>query len=129
MLGRSDLLPPDMEPDPEATYVVDRRRAVRQADEQGRAKSYLTAANACHIVLVEVDPRHGHGRDPDGYWIADDCGTRLNPATVEGHDAGRRRTGRRRRAARGIRLRRRRASSLATTFMDYLIPTIQRRRP
>src|SRR4030042_1883070 len=45
------------------------------ADEQGRAKSCLTAANACHLVLVEVDAETGKVEIPR-YWIADDCGTR-----------------------------------------------------
>ena len=53
-------------------------------DEMGRCKSYLTAANACHLVLVEVDPETGFVKILK-YWIADDCGVRLNPANVEGN--------------------------------------------
>jgi CO/xanthine dehydrogenase Mo-binding subunit len=86
MLGRSDLLPPGMEPAPEATYVwtaPDRN----EPDEQGRCKSYLTAANACHIALVEVDRDTGV-TEILKYFIVDDCGTRLNPATVEGQIQG-----------------------------------------
>jgi CO/xanthine dehydrogenase Mo-binding subunit len=86
MLGRSDLLPPGMEPCPEATYVwtaPDRN----EPDDQGRCKSYLTAANACHIALVEVDRDTGV-TEILKYFIVDDCGTRLNPATVEGQIQG-----------------------------------------
>lgn len=86
MLGRSDLLPAGMEPCPEATYVwtaPDRN----EPDEQGRCKSYLTAANACHIALVEVDRDTGV-TEILKYFIVDDCGTRLNPATVEGQIQG-----------------------------------------
>ncbi len=121
MLTRSDLLPPDMEPSPEATYVwtaPDRNLP----DEQGRAKSYLTAANACHLALVEVDAETGQVEILK-YYIADDCGTRLNPAIVEGMIQGG--------VAQGV------AAALleeyvyddsgqilTSTFMDYLLPTI-----
>jgi CO/xanthine dehydrogenase Mo-binding subunit len=79
MLARSDLLPPGVDPNPEATYVwtAPGRTA---ADDQGRAKSYLTAANACHLVLVEVDVETGKV-EILRYWIADDCGTRSTPRT------------------------------------------------
>ena len=86
ILGRSDLLPPGMEPSPEATYVwtaPDRN----EPDDQGRCRSYLTAANACHIALVEVDRDTGV-TEILKYFIVDDCGTRLNPATVEGQIQG-----------------------------------------
>jgi CO/xanthine dehydrogenase Mo-binding subunit len=121
MLTRSDLLPPDMEPNPEATYVWTAPGRT-QVDEEGRAKSYLTAANACHIVLVEIDPETGKVQIL-GYWIADDCGTRLNPATVEGMVQGG--------VVQGVGAALLEeyvydadAQPLATTFMDYLLPTI-----
>jgi CO/xanthine dehydrogenase Mo-binding subunit len=121
MLTRSDLLPPDMEPSPEATYVwtAPGRTPV---DEEGRTKSYLTAANACHVVLVEIDPGTGKVKIL-GYWIADDCGTRLNPATVEGMVQGG--------VVQGVGAALLEeyvydadGQPLATTFMDYLLPTI-----
>ncbi len=121
MLTRSDLLPPDMEPSPEATYVWTAPGRT-QADEQGRAKSYLTAANACHVVLVEVDRDTGQV-EILGYWIADDCGTRLNPANVEGMIQGG--------VAQGVGaalleeyVYDEEGQPLASTFMDYLLPTI-----
>ena len=86
MLHRSDLLPPGMEPCPEASYVWT-APGRNEADDQGRCKSYLTAANACHVALVEVDPDTGV-TDILKYFIVDDCGTRLNPASVEGQLQG-----------------------------------------
>lgn len=121
MLGRSDLLPEDMDPNPQATYVwTAPGRTV--ADEEGRAKSYLTAANAAHIVAVEVDRETGF-TEIVGYWIADDCGTRLNPATVEGQIQGG--------VAQGVGaalLEEYRYDEegqlLTSTFMDYLMPSV-----
>ncbi|MFO1510220.1 MAG: xanthine dehydrogenase family protein molybdopterin-binding subunit [Steroidobacteraceae bacterium] len=119
--GRSDLLPPGMEMGLEATgiWTAQGRKPI---DDQGRAKSYLTAANACHIVMVEVDRETGRVKILK-YAIVDDCGTRLNPATVEGLTQGG--------VAQGV------AAALleeypytvegqpqATTFVDYLLPSI-----
>ncbi|MBK7250395.1 MAG: xanthine dehydrogenase family protein molybdopterin-binding subunit [Gammaproteobacteria bacterium] len=121
MLARSDLLPPDVEPCPEANYVwtAPGRTA---PDEQGRCKSYLTAANATHLVMVEVDRETGQ-TSILGYWIVDDCGTRLNPATVDGQIEGG--------VAQGVGaalfeeyVYGESAQPLVTTFVDYLIPTI-----
>ena len=80
MLARSDLLPPDVDPRPEATYVWTAPGRT-EADEEGRAKSYLTAAQAVHVVMLEVDADTGMV-EILRYCVVDDCGTRLNPATV-----------------------------------------------
>jgi carbon-monoxide dehydrogenase large subunit len=121
MLTRSDLLPPDMEPSPEATYVwtASDRAPI---DEQGRAKSYLTAANACHVVVVELDPETGQVKILK-YCIADDCGTRLNPTTVEGMIDGA--------VVQGVGaalleeyVYDEEGQPLTSSFMDYLLPTI-----
>jgi carbon-monoxide dehydrogenase large subunit len=121
MLARSDLLPPDLDPNPEATYVWTAPGRT-PADEQGRAKSYLTAANACHLVLVEVDVETGQVAILR-YWIADDCGTRLNPANVEGMTQGG--------VAQGVgaalleeAVYDDEGQLLTSTFMDYLLPTV-----
>jgi CO/xanthine dehydrogenase Mo-binding subunit len=121
MLARSDLLPPDLDPNPEATYVWTAPGRTT-ADDQGRAKSYLTAANACHLVLVEVDVETGKV-EILGYWIADDCGTRLNPATVEGMIQGG--------VAQGVGAALLEEAVydddgqlLTSTFMDYLLPSV-----
>jgi CO/xanthine dehydrogenase Mo-binding subunit len=121
MLTRTDLLPPGMEPSAEATYVwtaPDRG----MPDDEGRAKSYLTAANACHLVAVEIDPDTGKVEILK-YYVADDCGTRLNPATVEGMTQGG--------IAQGVGAALLEeyvyddtGQPLTSTFMDYLIPTI-----
>jgi CO/xanthine dehydrogenase Mo-binding subunit len=86
MLARSDLLPPDIDPRPEATYVWTAPGRT-PADEEGRAKSYLTAAQAVHVVAVEIDPDTGFVEIVK-YVVADDCGTRLNPVVVEGQTDG-----------------------------------------
>ncbi len=121
MTTRSDLLPPDVDPCPEATYVYT-SPGRDMPDEEGRCKSYLTAANACHLVMVEVDPQTGQVKILK-YYIADDCGTRLNPANVEGQIQGSMAMGL------GIALLEEHvydenAQPLATTFMDYPMPTI-----
>ena len=121
MLARSDLLPPGMDPNPEATYVWTAPGRT-PADDQGRAKSYLTAANACHVVLVEVDAETGQVHILK-YYIADDCGTRLNPANVEGMTQGG--------VAQGVGaalleeyVYNEDGQLLTSTYMDYLLPTI-----
>ncbi|MFQ5697681.1 MAG: xanthine dehydrogenase family protein molybdopterin-binding subunit, partial [Myxococcota bacterium] len=121
MLARSDLLPPDLDPNPQATYVWTAPGRT-QVDEQGRCKSYLTAANACHVVQVEIDPETGQVKI-GGYWIADDCGTRLNPKSVEGMLQGS--------VAQGVgaalleeAVYDEDGQLLTSTFMDYLLPTL-----
>ena len=110
-----------MEPSPVATYVWTAAGRT-QVDEQARAKSYLTAANACHVVLVDVDRDTGQV-EILGYWIADDCGTRLNPSNVEGMVQGG--------VAQGVGAvlleeyaYDEEGQPLSSTLMDYLLPTI-----
>ena len=120
-MARSDLLPPGMELGLEATGVwtaADRA----PIDEEGRAKSYLTAANACHLVLIELDTETGKVEILK-YVVADDCGIRLNPATVDGMLQGG--------IAQGVAaalLEEYRYDDngqlLSGTFMDYLLPTV-----
>jgi CO/xanthine dehydrogenase Mo-binding subunit len=119
MLARSDLLPPDVDSSPEATYVWT-APGRGEVDEQGRAKSYLTAANACHVVLVELDAETGQVKILK-YFIVDDCGTRLNPATVEGMTDGS--------VVQGVGaalleqyVYDEAGQPLTSTFMDYLLP-------
>ena len=121
MLGRSDLLPPGMEPNPTATSVWT-APGRNMPDDQGRCRSYLTAANAAHVVMVEVDRQTGR-TEILKYFIVDDCGTRLNPATVEGQIQGA--------VAQGVGaalleeyVYDAQANPLVTTFVDYLMPTI-----
>ena len=121
MLARSDLLPAGVDPLPEATFVWTAPGRT-QADDQGRAKSYLTAAQAVHVVMVEIDPETGVV-EIIKYCLADDCGTRLNPATVDGQTDGS--------LAQGIGaalfeeyLYDEQGQPLVATLADYLIPTI-----
>ncbi|MDP6978181.1 MAG: xanthine dehydrogenase family protein molybdopterin-binding subunit, partial [Myxococcota bacterium] len=86
MLGRCDLLPPEIDPRPEATYAWTAAGRT-EPDDQGRAKTYLTAAQSVHIAQVEIDEKTGF-TEIKGYWVVDDCGTRLNPATLEGQLQG-----------------------------------------
>lgn len=121
MLGRSDLLPPGMEPNPTATSVwTAPNRSV--PDDQGRCRSYLTAASATHVVMVEIDRETGRTSILK-YFIVDDCGTRLNPVNVEGQLQGA--------VAQGVGaalleeyVYDEQANPLVTTFADYLVPTI-----
>jgi CO/xanthine dehydrogenase Mo-binding subunit len=121
MLARSDLLPPGMEPCPEATAVWT-APGRNEPDEEGRCKSYLTAANACHVVMLEVDRETGMVEILK-YFVVDDCGTRLNPGNVDGMLYGA--------IAQGVGaalleeyIYDENAQPLVSTFMDYLIPTI-----
>jgi CO/xanthine dehydrogenase Mo-binding subunit len=121
MLGASHLLPPDVDPRPEATHVWTAAGRT-QVDEEGRAKTYLTAAHAVHIVHLEIDRETGMVEILD-YFLVDDCGTRLNPATVEGQTQGS--------VAQGIGAALLEeyvydadGNLLTSTFMDYLLPTI-----
>lgn len=122
ILSRSDLLPPGMEPNPEATYVWTAPNR-NMPDDEGRCRSYLTAANATHVVMVEIDKDTGR-TEILKYFIVDDCGTRLNPANLEGQLQGA--------VAQGVGaalfeeyVYNAEAQPLVTTFVDYLIPTIQ----
>jgi CO/xanthine dehydrogenase Mo-binding subunit len=91
-------------------------------DEEGRCRSYLTAANATHVALVEIDRDTGRTHILD-YCIVDDCGTRLNPANVEGQLQGG--------VAQGVGaalyeeyVYNEECQPLVSTFVDYLMPTI-----
>ena len=91
-------------------------------DDQGRCRSYLTGANATHVVMVEIDRDTGR-TDILKYFIVDDCGTRLNLANVEGQLQGA--------LAQGVGaalyeeyVYNDEGQPLVTTFVDYLIPTI-----
>lgn len=121
MLTRVEFLPADVDPNPQETYVYTTPNR-DMPDEQGRCKSYLTAANAVHLALIELDPDTGKV-DVLKYYIADDCGTRLNPATVEGMIQGGMAQGL------GAALLEEyvyddQAQMLSSTYMDYLLPTI-----
>jgi CO/xanthine dehydrogenase Mo-binding subunit len=117
MIFRPDLLPPGVDGDPAATYSWHLDKPL-----DSDASPYLTYANACHVVLLEIDPDTGQVAIRK-YVIADDCGTRLNPAIVEGQVQGSLAQ------AIGAALLEEyvyddRGQPLVVTFMDYLIPTV-----
>lgn len=121
MLARSDLLPPDIDPNPEATYVWTAPGRT-PADEEGRAKSYLTAAQAVHVVGVEIDRDTGTV-EIFKYCLVDDCGTRLNPVVVGGQTDGS--------VVQGIGaalyeqyVYDEDGQPMTASFADYLIPTV-----
>jgi carbon-monoxide dehydrogenase large subunit len=103
-----DLLPPGVPPGLEST---------------GRYKAALpwNYANATHVCTCEVDTRTGRV-ELLRYIVAEDCGPMINPNVVEGQIAGG--------TVQGIAgaLFEQLAydedgNPLATTFMDYLVPT------
>jgi CO/xanthine dehydrogenase Mo-binding subunit len=121
LLNRSDLLPPGVDGNPEAsfTYTAPDRH---YPDPEGRASFDLTAANAVHVAMVEVDRDTGQVRILK-YAIADDCGVRLNPAVVEGMVLGG--------LAQGVgqtlleeHVYDEQGQYLSSSYMDYLLPTI-----
>ncbi|HLK42030.1 MAG TPA: molybdopterin cofactor-binding domain-containing protein [Thermoleophilia bacterium] len=103
----SDRLPPGTEPGLE---VVSRFKAPP-----------VMYSNACHACTVEVDPATGRVQILR-YVVSEDCGVMINPMVVEGQIAGG--------VVQGIGgvLYEHAAydedgNPLATTFMDYLLPT------
>lgn len=81
----------------------------------------VTWANACHAALVEVDRITGQVQFLR-YIVAEDCGTIINPAIVDGQIAGGVAQG-----ISGVLFEHAQydaeGNPLATTFMDYLIAT------
>jgi CO/xanthine dehydrogenase Mo-binding subunit len=120
ILHRPDLLSPELVRSPEARHVWS-VSAQAPPDVDGRAETYLTAANAAHLAEVEVDPETGQVAIT-GYWIADDCGVRLNPLVVDGQIQGS--------FAQGLGMALLEAYAydehgerLSSSYMDYLLPT------
>ena len=101
-------LPPDTEPGLEASIRF-------------QPPSPFTWSNACHACICEVDTETGVITLLD-YLVSEDCGVMINPMVVEGQIAGG--------VAQGIggalyeeMAYDRDGNPLATTFLDYLIPT------
>ena len=81
----------------------------------------FTFSNATHACVVEVDPKTGITKILR-YIVSEDCGTMINPMVVEGQIAGG--------VAQGIggvlfehMVYDADGNPLATTFLDYLLPT------
>jgi len=121
LLNRCDLLPPGVDGDPEAsyTYIAPDRKF---PTPEGKGSFDVTAANAAHIAMVEIDRDTGLVQILK-YVLADDCGVRLNPPVVEGMVLGGLAQGV------GATLLEEHAYDdqgqyLSASFMDYLMPTI-----
>jgi carbon-monoxide dehydrogenase large subunit len=102
------ILPPEIEPGLEASTRFS-------------PPTPFTWSNACHLCVCEVDPETGVVALLR-YIVSEDCGVMINPMVVEGQIAGG--------VAQGIgeALYEEMAydedgNPLATTFLDYLIPT------
>ena len=109
-----------------------RRRAARPSSASGleatvrfRPTRFPTWSNATHICVVEIDAETVAARGEALHRVR---GLRHDdqPDGRRGPDRRRRGAGHRRRAARGLRVRRRRATRSPRTFMDYLLPTDHR---
>jgi aerobic carbon-monoxide dehydrogenase large subunit len=114
-------MPPGEEPGLEATATYDPPFIEHVPDERGRMNACATYANASHGAVVAVDVETGEVRIVD-YVVVHDCGTVINPSIVEGQVHGA--------VAQGIggalyeaMPYSEDAQPLATTFMDYLVPT------
>lgn len=114
-------LPPGEEPGLEATATYDPPFIEHVPDEYGRMNACATYANASHGAVVAVDVETGELRIVD-YVVVHDCGTVINPSIVEGQVHGA--------VAQGIggalyesMPYSEDAQPLATTFIDYLVPT------
>jgi carbon-monoxide dehydrogenase large subunit len=86
-----------------------------------RPDNFVTWSNACHICVVEVD-RHTGRVEILRYVVSEDCGVMINPNVVEGQIAGGVVQG-----IGGVLYEHlpydADGNPLATTFMDYLLPT------
>jgi carbon-monoxide dehydrogenase large subunit len=114
-------LPPGMAPGLEASATYDPPGIDHYPDERGRMNACSTYANAAHAAVVEVDLETGQVEILD-YVVVHDCGTVINPMIVEGQAHGA--------VAQGIGAALyeempydENAQPLATSFMDYLIPS------
>jgi carbon-monoxide dehydrogenase large subunit len=120
-LVRTIDLPPTIEPGLEAKAVYEPPGLQHVPDQQGRINAAAAWANASHAAVVTVDIETGEVEIVD-YIVVHDCGPMLNPTIVEGQILGG--------VAHGIGGAlyedlpfSDEGQPLATTFMDYLLPT------
>ncbi len=112
-IARLSYAAPDMMPPGESPGL--------EAHSRYRPSAPFTWSNACHVCTCEVDPETG-GIRLDRYVVSEDCGIMINPNVVEGQIAGG--------VVQGIGGALLEEMSydaagnpLATTFVDYLLPT------
>jgi aerobic carbon-monoxide dehydrogenase large subunit len=120
-LVRTLDLPRGLEPGLDSRAVYDPAGLQHVPDESGRINAAAAWANATHAAVVRVDTDTGDVRILD-YIVVHDCGPMLNPVIVEGQVIGG--------VAHGIGGTLYedlpfgdQGQPLATTFMDYLLPT------
>jgi aerobic carbon-monoxide dehydrogenase large subunit len=114
-------LPESMDPGLEATATYDPPLLQHVPDERGRMNGAAVWANATHAAVVKVDLQTGVV-DVLDYVVVHDCGPVLNPPILEGqvHGGVAQEIG-------GVLYEHlpytEDGQPLATTFMDYLIPS------
>lgn len=115
------LMPADMEPGLQETFVWEVPTGGRMPTEDGRVQMYPCYSFEAHIPLVHVDRATGKVSILD-YFVGHDCGTQINPDIVHGMTFGG--------VAHGIGAAlyewfeyNPEGQLLAATFMDYLIPS------
>ncbi|MFQ5861480.1 MAG: xanthine dehydrogenase family protein molybdopterin-binding subunit, partial [Dehalococcoidia bacterium] len=115
-------LPEDVESGLEASQVYDHPyTTLPSADRKNLGVFYPFMGHACHIPVVEVDVETGEVKFLK-YVAVHDCGTLVNPRTLDGHIIGG--------VAQGLGTALYEqyrygpdGQLLTTTYMDYLIPT------
>ncbi len=92
-----------------------------EAQSRHMPRSFATWSNACHICVVEIDRATG-AVEIVRYVVSEDCGVMINPNVVEGQIAGGVVQG-----IGGVLYEHMKyddaGNPLATTFVDYLLPT------
>jgi len=113
---------PDLTSGLEASYTYDHPLATLPKSDSDFGIFYPIMGHMCHMPVVEVDVKTGQVNFLD-YVAVHDCGTMINPMTVDGHVRGG--------TAQGIgtALLERfhydaKGQLLNTSFQDYLIPRI-----
>jgi carbon-monoxide dehydrogenase large subunit len=118
---RPDLLPSDFQPGLDETYYYKTPNVRHAPDEMGRLAIYPTYPNNVNMAVVEVDPGNGEVKVLK-YYVVHDCGPLINPMLAEGQIFGGIAQG-----IGGALLEElsydENGQMLASTFMDYLLPT------
>jgi CO/xanthine dehydrogenase Mo-binding subunit len=120
-LRQQHLMPPGEQPGLEVVHVAHTPRSGTLAGPDGVVQIYPCYSFEAHLVLAAVDPDTGVV-DLDRYYLAHDCGTVINPASVRGMVFGGTAHGI------GVALYEQFAYSddgqpLTQSFMDYLLPS------
>lgn len=117
------LLPKDMDPGLQSTFVLEVPTGGVLPTPEGKVQMYPCYAFSAHIPVVEIDPVTGKINFLK-YYIADDCGTVINPDIVHGMVVGG--------VAHGIGaalyeqfMYDENGQMISQTFMDYLLPSMK----